>query len=72
MHLNFTMSDQNIEIIGKVVENLPMDEIFQEVTIQFGQFIKEEWEKLLESFEKNQDLAFEAMEKMKSGQVKDE
>lgn len=55
-----------IEIIGKVTETAPIDENVCEVSIVFNQFIKEEWQLLLDFFERKQEFVTNIINKMKS------
>lgn len=58
--LNFESSkktklEKKVEIIGNIAEVVAIDEKFCEVSINFNQFIKEEWHQILDKFSKKQE-----------------
>ena len=57
---------KRIEIIGKVAKLVSYIETEMEVTIQFNQFIKEEWRYVLDSLEKKQEIISQVMDKLKT------
>lgn len=57
---------KRIEIIGKVAKLEPNTETELEVTIQFNQFIKEEWKYILDSLERKQEIITQVMNKLKT------
>lgn len=61
-----TARPKRIEIIGKVAKLESIIDTELEVTIQFNQFIKEEWKYILDSLEKKQEIITHVMEKLKT------
>jgi hypothetical protein len=57
---------KKIEVIGKVIELTPTNEKVSEVKVQFNQFIKEEWEALLDVLEAKQEEISSIVHKMKT------
>lgn len=57
---------KKIEIIGKVAKLESIIDTELEVTIQFNQFLKEEWKYILDSLEKKQEIITQVMEKLKT------
>ncbi|WP_408096618.1 hypothetical protein ACJVC5_16395 [Peredibacter sp. HCB2-198] len=57
---------KRIDIIGKVMKLEPTAGTELEVTIQFNQFIKEEWKYILDSLERKQEIITQVMDKLKT------
>ena len=58
-------SAKKIEITGNITELAPIDETLCEVTIHFNQYIKEEWQAILDKFEIKQEKVTSLIAKLK-------
>ena len=58
--------EKGIEVIGKIQELIPVDEKTVEIIIQFNQYIKQEWEGLLNQLDLKQNEVTEMLGKLKS------
>lgn len=56
---------KKMELTGNVVELVPVNEKFNEVNIQFSQYVKEEWQTLIEQFEIRQEEINALIQKLK-------
>lgn len=54
-----------IEITGNIIDMLPINEKSNEVNIQFIQYVKEEWQSIIDKFDRYQDEISGLVSKLK-------